>query len=67
MHYCTTCKKELPDEMFYKNKFKKSGLQDHCRDHQSKFAASYYLVNSKMVIEKQKLKNKLKKEKQSVE
>ena len=60
MHYCITCKKELLDEMFYKNKFKKSGLQDHCKEHQRKFVEGYELANNILVLLKARLRAKIK-------
>ena len=60
-HFCTTCQEYLPEAEFHKNKHKKSGLQDHCKRHQIKYAESYYLTNSRMIIDKATLKYRLKK------
>jgi len=60
MHYCTTCKKNLPEEEFYKNKFKESGLQDHCKEHQAKFVKGYELANNSLVLLKARLRAKVK-------
>jgi len=60
MHYCTTCKEELTEDNFYKNKFKPSGLQDHCKKHQTKFVRGYELANNSLVLLKARLRSQVK-------
>ena len=43
---CTSCKKLKPDDQFYKNPFKKNGLESHCKECVLKRKAKKYKAKS---------------------
>lgn len=50
--YCPSCKQEVNINLFSKNKSKKDGLASSCKNCQSNYQHSWYLVNKKEHIKR---------------
>ncbi|QZE11250.1 HNH endonuclease [Streptomyces phage Forrest] len=62
MKYCPGCKNNLPEEKFGKNRSRKDGLQNKCKDCRKGYAATWYENNSETHYERvRKSRNALKK------
>lgn len=61
MKKCTICKEEKPKSDFYKNKSRKDGLQNKCKECSSKKTKEHYKDNKQYYLDRskdQKLRNK---------
>lgn len=56
MKTCSKCKKNKPLEEFPKNKSRKDGIHNHCKDCHSNSRRIYYAKNTEKVLNKQKNK-----------
>ena len=56
MKTCSKCKKNKPLEEFPKNKSRKDGIHNHCKDCHCNSRRIYYAKNTEKVLNKQKNK-----------